>query len=208
MSASNKEAVILVHGIWMKGFEFFYLRYKLKQQGYRVYTFRYSSVFKTPEQNAKKLYQFASAIDESTLHFIAHSLGGIILQHLFYHYEFKQTGKVVMIATPLNGSAVADYLSQKKILKYLLGKSIVKGLLGNAPAWSEKIKTCMIAGTQSIGIGLLLAPKALQKPNDGTVNLYETKLEQAIESYKVKRSHFTLLFSKEVVDIILSFLKK
>lgn len=208
MDANEKEVIILVHGLWMKGPELFYIRYKLWRQGYKVYQFHYSSLFKTVEENATKLYQFVSKIDEPVIHFVAHSLGGIVVNHLFQHHEIKQTGKVVMIATPLNGSAVAVYLSQKKYLKYLLGKSIIKGLLGDAPSWSYKREICVVAGIKGIGIGYLLANSALQVPNDGTVNLHETQLERANESHEVPRSHFLLLASNEVVKIIVKFLSK
>lgn len=206
MTTIKKEAIILVHGIWMKGFEFAYLSFKFKQQGYRVYHFRYASVTKTPEENAKCLYQFLSRVKELTIHFVAHSMGGIVLQHLFHHYEIKQDGKIVMIATPVNGSEVARYLNQKKFRKKLLGKAIEKGLLGDAPGWQTERKICMVAGTMSLGLGVLLAPKALHKPNDGTVNLDETKFEQVTESHEITLSHFSLLFSVKVLKIIVRFL--
>jgi len=204
----NKEVIILVHGLWMKGPELFYIRYKLWRQGYKVYQFHYASLFKTAEENATKLYQFVSTIDEPVIHFVAHSLGGIVVNHLFQHHEIKQTGKVVMIATPLNGSVVAAYLNKKKYLKYLLGKSVVNGLLGDAPNWSNKREVCVVAGTKGIGIGNLLANSVLQVPNDGTVNLHETQLENANESHEVPRSHFLLLVSNKVVKIIVKFLSK
>lgn len=208
MNTNEKEVVIFVHGIWMKGPELLYLRYKLWRQGYKVYQFHYSSLFKTAEENATKLYQFVSAIDAPVIHFVAHSLGGIVVNHLFQHHEIKKNGKVVMIGTPINGSAVAAYLSQKKYLKYLLGKSIIKGLLADAPNWSYKRGICVIAGTKGVGVGYLLAKSALQAPNDGTVNLHETQLERANESHEVPRSHFLLLASNEVVKIIVKFLSK
>lgn len=208
MDKNEKEVIVLVHGLWMKGPELFYIRYKLWRQGYKVYQFHYASLFKTAEENSSKLYQFVSTIDESVIHFVAHSLGGLVVNHLFQHHEIKKNGKVVMIATPLNGSAVAAYLSQKKHLKYLLGKSVVKGLLGDAPGWSYKREVCVIAGTKGIGLGYLLANSVLQVPNDGTVNLHETRLERANESHEVPRSHFLLLVSNEVVKIIIKFLSK
>lgn len=208
MDKNEKEVIVLVHGLWMKGPELFYIRYKLWRQGYKVYQFHYASLFNTPEENATKLYEFISAMDEPIIHFVAHSLGGIVVSHLFQHYEIKKTGKVVMIATPLNGSAVAAYLSQKKHLKYLFGKSIIKGLLGDAPGWSYKKEICVIAGTKGIGVGYFLAKCVLQAPNDGTVNLHETQLERANESHEVPRSHFLLLVSDEVVNTIVKFLSK
>lgn len=213
MHTNKKEIIVLVHGLWMKGPELSYIRYKLWRQGFKVYQFHYPSIFKSPEENARKLFQFISNIDASVIHFVAHSLGGIVVSHLFHNYEIKQSGKVVMIASPLNGSAAAAYLSKKKYLKLLLGKSIIKGLLGDAPKWnSEKWKgkrqICIVAGNQGIGAGQIFASRVMQKPNDGTVNLHETHLEGANESHEIPRSHFLLLASNKVVKIIIQFLRK
>ena len=208
METNKKEAVVLIHGVWMKGLELLYLRYKLWRHGYKVYQFRYSSLFKAPAENAEKLYQFISKIDASVIHIVAHSLGGIVVDHLFHNYEIKQSGNVVMIGTPINGSAVAVYLNQKKYLKYLLGKSIVNGLLGDAPEWNYKRKVCIIAGSKSLGVGQLLAHKVMRQVNDGTVNLDETCLKRADESHQLAQSHFSLLFSNELVKIVLLFLSK
>jgi len=201
MNANEKEVVVLVHGLWMKGPELLYVHYKLWRQGYCVYQFRYASIFKTAEENAAKLYQFVSNIDATNIHFVAHSFGGIVVTHLFHHYEIKSSGKVVLIASPINGSAAAVCLNQKKYLKYLLGKSVIKGLLGDAPDWGYKREICIVAGTKSLGAGNLLANKAMQKPNDGT------RIEKADESHEIPRSHFLLIFSNEVMKIIIKFLK-
>lgn len=206
--SNKKEAIVLVHGLWMKGPELLYVHYKLWRQGYRVYQFRYASIFKTAEENAEKLYQFVSNIDAPVIHLVAHSFGGIVVSHLFQTYEIKTLGKIVLIASPVNGSAAAVYLNQKKYLKYLLGKSVIKGLLGDAPVWSYKREVCVIAGTKGLGASYFLANKAMQKPNDGTVNLHETRLEKADENHEIPHSHFFLLFSHEVVKIIINFLRK
>jgi len=208
MKIKEKEVIVLVHGLWMKGPEMLYLRYKFWRQGYRVYQFHYSSLLKTPAENAAKLYRFISKIDAPAIHFVAHSLGGIVLTHLFYNYTVNKKGKVAMIATPLKGSAVAVYLSQKKYFRHLLGKSIIKGLLGDGPDWSDKRKICIVAGTRGIGVGWLFAREVMQEPNDGTVNLHETRLEQADESHEIPRSHFLLLISNKAVKVILKFLSK
>lgn len=208
MKRKEKEVVILIHGLWMKGPEMLFLRYKFWRQGYKTYQFHYPSVFKSPEENASQLYQFISKLDASVIHFVAHSLGGIVVGHLFQQYKIKQTGKIVLIGTPINGSAAAVYLNKMKYLKPLLGKSVIKGLLGDAPSWRYKRKVCVIAGTSGLGAGRIFANKVMLKPNDGTVNLHETKINKADESHEIPRSHFLLLVSNEVVKIIINFLKK
>jgi hypothetical protein len=192
----------------MTGLEMLYLRFTLWRQGYRVNQFHYHSVLKTPEQNAEKLYQFMSQLDEPVVHLVAHSLGGIVLCHLFDKYEIKQAGKVVMLGSPVKGSALARHINQNVILKYVLGKSVIKGLLGDAPRWHSKRRLSVIAGTKSSGVGMLLARKEMQKQNDGTVNLNETQIEQAEEFHLVPQSHFSMLWSHAVAEKINSFLMR
>ena len=199
---------MLIHGIWMKGPELLYLRFKLWRQGYRVYQFHYSSLFKTPEQNAEKLNKFVDKINEPTIHFIAHSLGGIVVTHFFNNHECNKAGKVVFIGTPINGSALAKHLQRNSFLKYLLGKAVVKGLVNETPKWLSQRMLCVIAGTKKIGLGMILARNAMQKKNDGTVNLDETKIDAAKKNYVVPLSHFLMLWSSDVAKKISDFLTK
>ena len=202
----KNEAVVLIHGIWMKGPELFYLRFKLWRKGYRLYQFHYPSLFKTPEQNAESLNKFVGKINEATVHFVAHSLGGIVVTHFLNNHACNKTGKVVLIGTPINGSALARYLQKNVFLKYLLGKSVIKGLVSDTPKWLSERRLCVIAGTKKLGIGMLLARKVMQQQNDGTVNLDETQIKKANEFYVVPHSHFSMLWSLDVAKKIKSFL--
>lgn len=208
MKAENNKAVVLIHGLWMKGYEMFYIKWALQQQGYSVYSFRYSSINKSPAENAELLSKFIFNIKQNSIHYVAHSLGGVVLSHFFSQNPVNQTSKVVLLASPVNGSAAAKHVAKNKILKWLLGKSIIKGLLGDNPAWPNKIKTCVIAGVNGFGVGSVLARSALAKENDGTVNLTETVIDTAIEHHVVEKSHFTLLFSSKVMKIIIMFFSK
>ncbi|MGD8484471.1 MAG: alpha/beta hydrolase [Thioalkalispiraceae bacterium] len=203
---NNQKAIVFVHGIWMKGFEFLYLAYHLKKRGYRIYLFTYPSLFKTPEENADNLNRFVSRIKEPQIHWVAHSLGGIVLSHFFKKYPLAQQGKVVMIGTPINGSAVANYFARRKWLRWLLGRATEQGLLGNIPAWHASRQLCMIAGNRGIGIGMFLAKSVMQKMHDGTVNLSETTCESCQEYYVVPHGHFAMLWSKQVLHRITGFL--
>lgn len=192
----------------MKGPELFYLRFKLWRQGYRLYQFHYPSLFKTPEQNAENLNKFVEKINEPTIHFIAHSLGGIVLTHFINRHTCNKTGNVVLIGTPINGSAFARHLQQNVFLKYLLGKSVIKGLVSETPKWLSERKLCVIAGTKRLGVGMLLARKEMQQQNDGTVNLGETQIKEANEFHVVPHSHFSMLWSQDVAEKIKSFLSQ
>lgn len=203
---SNTKAVVLIHGIWMKGPELLYLRYKLWRQGYQVYQFHYPSILNTPEQNAERLNSFVEKINEPTIHFVAHSLGGIVVTYFLNTHEYSKGGKVVFIGTPINGSAVAKHVYKNQTLKYLLGKAAINGLVSGTPKWLSKRKLCVISGTKNLGVGKILARKEMQEKNDGTVNLEETQVVGANEVHVVPHSHFSMLWSSDVAEKIMSFL--
>lgn len=201
------QAIIFVHGLWMTGMEFFYLRLKFRKQGYRVYTFHYSSIFTSPENNAEKLACFMRKVNEPEVHFVAHSLGGIVLSYLCQRQQLPTPCKVILLASPVNGSTVARSMVRHRIFRIMLGKSIINGLL-DAPGWNCRCPTCVIAGSGRFGMGRFLAPGAMELTNDGTVNQSETAIKTATESHLVHHTHFSLLWSKPVFTIMLSFLNR
>jgi pimeloyl-ACP methyl ester carboxylesterase len=196
------EAVVFIHGIWMKGYELAYLSHHLKKQGYQIYHFKYKSLRKTPEKNADSLNYFLEKIKQPIIHLVSHSLGGIIVLHLFDRHPQVKPGKIIMLATPISGSAVAKHIYQHSRLRWILGKSTEHGLLGDTPAWNSEHNIYMIAGKKSVGIGMLLAFKALTKPNDGTVNCKETIAPYIRQHFVVPHSHFSMLISRKVAKKI------
>ena len=202
----KNEAVVFIHGIWMKGFELLYLSRKIKKSGYQTYHFHYPSLFKTPAQNAERLNRFLLSINEPVIHLVAHSLGGIVALHLLNQYKQNRLGKVIMLGTPIKGSAAAKNINQRWWLKWLLGKSRAQGLLGGIPHWPGDQDIYMIAGNKGLGMGKVLAYRAMQKESDGTVNLDETQAGFLKQHSIFPYSHFSMLWANKVVQKIIEIL--
>lgn len=198
-------SVVLVHGIWMTGLEMFFLRRRLEACGFEVRRFRYSSLGRTPASNAEALAEFIQHWQPETLHLVAHSLGGIVLMHLFDRYPDLPPGRVVLLGSPVQGSGVARRLSRLPLLRHGLGLSVQQGLLGDAPVWPGGRELGVIAGVGGIGIGTLVG--GLQQPSDGTVAVTETRLAGARDYYDIPASHTGLLFSSKAADAVCRFLK-
>ena len=190
----------------MKGPELFRLSHSIKKQGYQTRHFVYKSLFQTPQQNADFLKQFLDKIDEPVVHLVCHSLGGIVVLHLLKRHTQFKPGKVILLGTPVNGSAVAKYLNRRPWLKWLLGKSTEDGLLGSVPTPKQKYEIHMIAGNKGIGIGMLLANNAMKSPNDGTVNFSETEAPFIKQHIAVPHGHFAMLWSKQVISKVIEIL--
>lgn len=205
---AKREAVVFVHGIWMTGFEMSLLRHRVKKAGFDTCQFHYPSLRRSPHANAAKLDKYLRLIKADTIHLVAHSLGGIVLMHLFASFPNQRPGRVVMLGTPAKGSGVAKQLNQYPYLHYILGAAIEQGLLGDVPAWSAKRELGLIAGTRHVGLGMLLTKGKLEQPNDGTVSLVETDVPQAIDSIEVEDSHLTMLTDKRVAQEVVHFIQQ
>lgn len=202
-----QETVVLVHGIWMKGLEMTLLRRHLRHCGYECRQFTYQSLGCTPRENAVLLNRYLQQIETPVIHLVAHSLGGIVLLHLFDQYPQQKAGRIVMLGTPLQGSDVARFLFHKRWLRWLVGRSVEQGLLGDAPSWHANRELGMIAGNRGFGMGKLVTLGRLGKPNDGTVRVSETRGTGVTEHIQVTHSHFGMLFSREVGNRVCRFVQ-
>jgi pimeloyl-ACP methyl ester carboxylesterase len=199
------ELVVLVHGIWMTGLEMLFLRRRLHGCGYRTLRFPYASLRRTPEENAAALAGFIWQQGEAPLHLVAHSLGGIVLMHLFERFSGLPPGRVVLLGSPVQGSGVARRLAGSPLLGRLLGCSIQRGLLGGVPEWGGRRELGVIAGSAGIGLGTLVG--GLGQPSDGTVAMAETGVGAATDTCALPVSHTGLLFSPAVADAVCCFLQ-
>ncbi len=197
--------MVFIHGLWMLGVDMTLLRKRVKDCGFKVHQFSYSTVRKSPQQSAVELQAYIQKIESERLHFVAHSLGGLVVRHLFHLYPEQRAGYVVTLGTPHHGSKVAEQLSHSVLGRLILGKSIQQGLLGDAPEWNASNPLGVIAGVGRMGIGRMLAP--LEGANDGTVAVSEAELATAADSLTVASSHMGLIYNKAVAKQVCIFLK-
>ncbi len=202
----KREAVVLVHGIWMTGFEMLLLRYRLHRCGYQTYSFHYSSLRHTPAQNAVSLNHLLKKIAADRIHLLAHSLGGIVLMHLFHAFPEQKPGRVVMLGTPAKGSELARRFYRKRGWRLLLGRACEQGLLGDVPDWPEDRELGLIIGDRPLGMLAQFFGGPLEKPSDGTVRVAETRIKQTRDVLRLPVTHFSMLANRCVAAAVCRFL--
>lgn len=201
-----QETVILVHGLYMNGIDMRLLRRRLEHAGYNAQQFSYPSLRDTPLENALALQTFCEKIQGPVIHFVCHSLGGLVVRHLFHNYPQQRPGRVVTLGTPHTGSSAALRLSQSLPGRILLGRSVKQGLLGELPPWRNNTHPLgSIAGTLHFGLGMLIP--GIPRPNDGTVAVAETRLNIMTDHITLPVSHFGMLLAKSVAVQTLHFLR-
>lgn len=196
--------VILVHGLWFGSWSMARLDKNLRTSGLNVRRFDYSSTSGRLDDHSRKLLEFARQSNSERLHFVAHSLGGLVTLNMLNENPDLPPGRVVLLGSPLAGSAVARRLRRMSGAEKLLGRirtALIKGY-GQLDTGHE---TGMIAGTRSIGLGMLLGGTG--KPGDGTVTVDETRTTGLKDHLLMPVSHTSMLYSSEVARQTACFLR-
>ncbi len=202
--APVRDHVILLHGIWMRGITLLPLARRLRQHGCTVETIDYASVFRGIEPAVEKLRERMRSYDGGNVHLVGHSLGSLVALEATRGVRNLPRGRIVCIGPPLRGSAVARALTAFPGGRLLLGHSADPLVSGVGP-WKGTRGVGVIAGRLPFGLGVTLGP--LQGPHDGTVSVEETQLQGITDHRTVAASHTGLLFSSEVAELTIAFLR-
>lgn len=202
---SGSATVVLVHGFLLPAVSMAPLARRLRRCGFQTAMFGYAARREGVVTAAARLNAFAAGQSGNTVHFVAHSLGGVVVRHLFHQFPRQRPGRVVTLGTPHGGSRVAKSLASHRWGRWLLGRSFVRGLSGELPPWDMGRELGIIAGSRGVGAGKLIT--ALPKPHDGTVAVSEAELAGAVAVRVLPVSHTQLLVSARAASEVCCFLR-
>jgi len=199
--------IIIVHGLWMTGLELGVLQHRLRtEHGFEPSIFSYPSITGTMAEHVASLHSYVQAHKYERLHFIGHSLGGIVILKMLEAYDDIPPGRVVCLASPMQGSCAVDGFARWPFARAALGAAICDDVLSTRQRkWDGRRDVGIIAGSLSIGIGRLFAD--FHEPSDGTLLVSETKLEGAKDHIIMPVSHTGIVFSIEATEQMAAFLK-
>jgi len=187
----------------MRGFTLAALRGRLQRAGFAVDLFDYASVFRDPEISIERLAARVQAAP-GPVHFVGHSLGGLIALQTLQRAPQLTQGRVVCLGVPLRGSAAARGVARLPGGSLIIGKSL-EILRNGIERWEGQQAVGAIAGRLPIGFGV--AMRALASPHDGTVSVAETELPGLTDHIVVPATHTGLLFSQQAADQTITFLR-
>lgn len=206
----NPHLILLVHG--MAGFPqtFFILERHLRREGYFVDGYNFPSLAGTLENQADDFNFFLGHLEgirELTL--IGHSQGGAVIRKALettasWQKKIKLNG-VVMIGTPNQGAALADYTKRLKAL----GKFAPKVRDQLTTEYSKTLgvpkgRVGLIAGSFLGGKGINPVVKG---DDDGVVGVEEVWIDGVKDRLVVRSDHFSLANRKATRQAILRFLE-
>lgn len=205
-----QDTVVLLHGLARSDKSMKKMARILTADGYRVINHNYPStkadISTLTKQAFKKLAPELAKTNR--VHFVTHSMGGILLRNHLQKNTIKNLGRVVMLAPPSQGTEVTDKLGKLKLYQWIngpAGNQLGTGagsipLLLKAPNFELGI----IAGDRSINpILSLLIPG----PDDGKVAVARVKPAACTDYIKLHVTHACMMWNPKVIAQTKQFLK-
>jgi pimeloyl-ACP methyl ester carboxylesterase len=203
------DTVVLLHGLYRSERSMRPLETPVSEAGFRVVNLDYDSRSQSPDAFIAELDRMlvACCSDAPKLHFVTHSLGGIVTRAYLATRRPVNLGRVVMLAPPNHGSPLGDVVAGSAVLRFLLGSTAAR--LGTDPASFPNalpradFELGVIAGTASRSpLGALL----IDGESDGTVSVSSTRLEGMTDFITVDEAHTFIMRSDEVAAQTVHFL--
>lgn len=196
--------VVLVHGLWFGAWSMGVLDRRLSRAGFATRRFRYRSTRAGLDAHAAELRRFAGQASSEMLHFVAHSLGGLLVLKMLADSDALPPGRIVLLGSPLAGSAVARRATAIPGGSRLLGQARPALEQGFSRVCGDR-PTGLIAGSRPLGLGVLIGVR--DGAGDGTVAVRETLAEGLAEHLVLPVTHTGMLFSRAVAGQTVHFLR-
>ena len=208
---NKKDCVVLIHGFLRMPTAMENMAKFLNGNRYRTINIDYPSHQYDIETIANKYLKPAilgyCPEDNRKIHFVTHSLGGLILRHYLIDNQPKNLGRIVMIDPPNKGSEIADLINENPLSEKILGPVLpelttqIKELPSSIDILGIEIG--IIAGTRSTNpiTGELIPGK-----DDSTVSVESTKLDNMTDFIEIPTGHSFIVDKKEVQTATLNFI--
>ena len=208
----NREFVVLLHGLSRTSRSMRPIKKALEKNCFSTFNLNYPSRKKPIEELSEfvleKINRNFSDTPVHTLHFVTHSMGGIILRQIMKLSPLPNLGRVVMLGPPNQGSEIIDRLGPFKLIPLINGPACLQ--LGTSSdgfiqsLGPVKFDLGVIAGNRSINPFLsFLIPGV----DDGKVSVERTKVEGMNDFLEVPRSHSFMMGNQTIQKETIYFLK-
>lgn len=209
---TTRPPVVLLHGLALSSFAMSKLAAGLEKAGFRTCSIDYPSRAHSIDTLAARFILPGVKRcfpGEDSIHFVTHSMGGILLRRLETLEGAPTIARSVLIAPPNRGSEVVDSLRHGWAFEAWNGPA--GGQLG-----TDSNSVPLRLGTPRFEFGVIAATRSIDPlfslwipgPDDGKVAVERTKLGGMKDFTTVAASHTFVLWKEETVKKTVEFLRE
>lgn len=205
--------MILIHGYQQDKSDMFVLKENLEKLGYQCLAVDLPLTFKPLKYSAwllkKKVKKILARLPKGEqISLVGHSTGGLVIRSFVANTKKKRRiGRCVLIATPNQGSYLADLAAEISGLAPEIFRT-----LGSLQTEEVKQLEQEVAGVEMGAIAgnknALLLGALLSGPNDGRVTVESVKYEGLSDFVVLPYHHQEIHYQFETAKLVDSFLKR
>jgi len=207
----RNECVILLHGLGRTEQSMAKIKTRLDKEGYQTVNYGYPST----EQNIRELADthVSTAVNSckkqspDKIHFVTHSLGGILVRQYLQNHSIPNCGRVVMLSPPNKGSEIAEKLKDTFLYKSITGPAGQQLGTGKNSVPNTlppiHIEVGIITGNRSFDPWFSFM---IEGDDDGKVSVEHARLEEMNDFLVVDSAHAFIMRNPEVIDQIVFYL--
>jgi pimeloyl-ACP methyl ester carboxylesterase len=184
---------------------------RLSAAGFEVANVGYPSTRESLEELVLRLQREVEACCPSgteNLHFVTHSMGGILVRRYLARYSPQHRGRVVMLSPPSQGSEIIDAFTESPLLLEMLGPM-------GAQLGTDSLSLPNQLGPADFELGIIAGNRSLNiitswlfpGPDDGQVSVERARLEGAAHFLVVPATHTFIMNRRDVADQTAFFLR-
>ncbi len=170
----------------------------LRRAGFETREVGYDSWGKSLSQICDRLVPRIARIaerSEGPVHFVGHSMGGLVIRALLSVWRPHHLGHVVMLGTPNAGSEVADFVDSWPVLRPILGQA------GPALVTRRAASVDALFGPVDYSLGIIAGDWRIP-----TATLSSTWLPEAADHIVLPLPHTLLLYHRDAHRAVRHFL--
>ena len=214
LASRGPDCVVLLHGLGRTSRSLNKMADALQAAGLSPVNLDYPSRNKPIEELAPETIERGlsrcAQMRARTVHFVTHSMGGVLVRYYLTRHRPENLGRVVMLSPPNRGSEAADHLRDSALYEWFNGPA-GQQLITGPDGLPEQLGPVdfplgVITGNRHSFFDAWLA-EVIPGADDGKVSVERAKVEGMTDFLVLPYSHPFIMNAEEVIEQTLHFLR-